>query len=60
VSIPETVANLRQQGRTEAEIIAYFTTHTTLTERNATNLITVRFKTQIEAAEAALTPVETD
>ena len=54
IPIPETVANLRQQGRTDNEIINWFTKNTTLTEKNVINLISKRFKAQIEAAETAL------
>jgi hypothetical protein len=60
IPIPETVANLRAQGRTSEEIIQYFTTNTTLTRRNAENLITNRFTTQIQAAESALNPQGTE
>ena len=58
ISIPEKVAELRQQRMTDQQVYDWFTTNTTLTRENAEKLISSRFATQIKAAEAARTPDE--
>lgn len=54
IPIPETVANLRQQGKSNAEIVDYLANHTTSRPSTIRKWFS-RFKTQIKAAEDTMT-----